>query len=185
MKGQVKQVFIYGMMILMIGFVILIAVRSFSRIDDTRCDAEKIGFQRDMNKYLEENSVWGRENTIEINPPCDYEVVCFVDARSITDYGAGETAVTLTTFEDGLGFDMTQYPKYDYEVIKDSVQNQVEMNIFLVKPGEVEPYMYDEKIRLESNDDPLEEALCMPSKAGRIKFRIAGQGRTVLIKPSG
>ncbi|MHA2022464.1 MAG: hypothetical protein ACTSWQ_02260 [Candidatus Thorarchaeota archaeon] len=198
MKGQIKQVFIWGMMIILIGFVMIIALQSFGRIDETRCSAEKIQFQSELNRELEENYVWGREKVVTLRKPCGYEAMCFVDNRNINNDGT--TGDTLTEFDDMFanGFDLSVFPKYNQDIIKDSVIDQIEMNIFLLKKDIVEPYAYNEKIVLpvtpaECNPDggslhcPTanarpEYAFCIPSKGGNFKFKLEGQGRTIMIR---
>jgi hypothetical protein len=207
MKGQVKQVFVYIMTLIIIGFIILIALRSFGRLDETRCNAELVLFQRELGEALANNLVWGREETVSLTKPCDYEVLCVVDARLIEANRAATTPTELGRFTN-LGVGASLVTQTDLEVtniLKDSVESGIEKNLFLIKRKDVIPFGYDAHIHLElagnlgnticpdaavdcpgtsiGTETIPSYAFCIPSRAGQFSFTLLGAGRRVMVRP--
>jgi hypothetical protein len=208
MKGQVKQVFVYIMTILIVGLVILIALRSFSRLDETRCAAERVLFDRELGDALQRNLAWGREEAVALTKPCEREMVCFIDSRAIEknkDVSGTIPLLLLTNLGNGASKVTVTDPDIQH-VIRDSVNSGIEKNIFLVKPKEVMPAGFDPHLQLGTAEDlgsicptgnaiadcpsttsGTEEipsyALCIPSRAGTFSFTLIGGGRFVLVKP--
>ncbi|MFH1072394.1 MAG: hypothetical protein V1743_03115 [Nanoarchaeota archaeon] len=175
-RAQIQQVFIYIMTIIVIGFILLIGVRSYIKIQKTSCDAEKITFIRELNKVLTENTVWGRESTEKVRRPCEYEVVCFADARSILNFKTIST-ITPTTFN---------YPTSAMikNIISNSVQYGVNQTIFLANRKSVEPIGFNEMVVLQDPATPgiPEFALCVQSSSGYFNFKLSGKGNAVLVE---
>lgn len=206
MKGQVKQVFVYIMTILVAGLVILIAARSFSRLDETRCSAEIVLFQRELGDVLQKNLAWGREEIVDLTKPCEYKTVCYVDSRAIEKNvdASGTVNISLLT---NLGSNANKVVVSDpamMRIIRDSVENGVEKNVFLLKKNEVLPIFYDPHLHLgaiddlggvctDVNDCPHwlgagtvkipSYAYCVPARAGKMSFMVVGGGRYVLVRP--
>jgi hypothetical protein len=205
-RGMMQQVFIYILAVLVIGFILIIGLNSFGKIDKTRCLAEKTTFQRDLMKTIDDNVVWGREQEVSLTKPCDYEVLCFVDARSIK-----YANIFGTTFEKMTDLKTTSpYTLGDQEhnIIKNSVLQKIEKNIFLIKKNTVEPIDYAGQLYVINDavgtgyctppdatcpTQPQEidgmstkipqYAFCIPSRAGKFTFTLQGQGRSVVVRP--
>jgi hypothetical protein len=200
-RGNMQQVFIYILAILVIGFIMLVGVKSFAKIKDGTCKAERVTFQRDLTKVLETNDVWGREEIVGIQKPCDYEAVCFADAKTIkwNQKNPGAARVLVTTYTNHKAPPLLYNLPAGGLVIKDSVDSGIEKNIFIIRKGIVEPIDYDEKIELPTTDSawfdpkPYEPdvvnvpipkyVLCIPALAGKFSFTLQGQGKSVKIVP--
>ncbi|MBU1974819.1 MAG: hypothetical protein KKG59_00270 [Nanoarchaeota archaeon] len=188
-KGQIKQVFVYGMTIVLIGFVLLIGVSSLVRVDDSKCQAEKITFFRQLNTMLKANVVFGREQQADIVKPCTYQAVCFVDARRVEAVQGTTDLAEFTNLKTGAPAYTLADPDKE-NIIITSVKNNVEMNVFLITEKIVEPVGFNEKIQLKPDsrytlgvggDNFPNYAFCIPARAGKFEFSLEGTGRSVLI----
>lgn len=208
-KGTIQQAFIYILAILVIGFIVIIGARSFASIQERTCQAERITFQRELAAALDRNVVWGREERVALSKPCDYEALCLVDARSIS-YG-----LTLTAYNNMVNTGKPTAYRLDTPpstlkegIIKNSVEEKIEKNIFLIKKDVVEPIDYDEKIiittsltgpdycdsticQIQHETNPITQvsediplyAFCIPARAGKFSFTLQGQGKSVMAGP--
>jgi hypothetical protein len=205
-KANIQQVFIYILAALVIGFIMLIGIKSFINIDKGKCQAESITFRRELATALDRNDVWGREEKVAITKPCDYDAICFVDARTIKqasapggpgEYAALEMGNRLTS--GALHYTLDGDQK---STIQMSVNAGIEKNIFIIKKKLVEPIDYDEKIVLDDTCDAGTEScpifrdtidsievnipkyvFCVPAHAGKFSFTLSGQGKTVMVGP--
>jgi hypothetical protein len=76
-KAQTQQVFIYMMVIVVIGGLLLIGFRSINNIIDKGCEVEYTNFKSQLLQELQRNTRFGMVNEINIRSPCNYEQICF------------------------------------------------------------------------------------------------------------
>ncbi|MBU0665813.1 MAG: hypothetical protein ABIC91_01350 [Nanoarchaeota archaeon] len=151
-KAQIQQTFIYILTIILVGIILLIGYKSIGSIMSKGCDVEKTTFKSDIKALVERYNSYGSLNREEMNAPCDYSKVCFVDANEV---GVG----TFTTTN---------------KIIKDSVNAGIEQNIFLIKEGSpsiTEPIGFSEAIKVDS------KIICINETNNKFKIQFEGTGK--------
>lgn len=81
-KGEVQQVFIYMMVIIVVGAVILIGYTAIDGIMDKGCSVERAKFISRLQNNLDKNTAYGNTQYVRLIPPCDYEKLCFIDTEN-------------------------------------------------------------------------------------------------------
>ncbi len=114
-KGEVQQVFIYLMVIVVAGAVLLLGYSAVNSIIVKGCDVEKSGFLSQLKRDFTRNERPGSSSLVEIMVPCSYDQVCFVDSGA-----------SVSDARD--------------QVIQDNIQAGTGINIFLVERGFTEPF---------------------------------------------
>lgn len=76
-KAQTQQVFIYIMVILVVGGLLLIGFRSINNILNQGCEVEFANFKTSLQNQLNQNNRFGFVELINIRRPCDYTALCF------------------------------------------------------------------------------------------------------------
>lgn len=152
-KGQIPQLFIILMALLVIGATLFLGFKMFGTLGAVGCEANNVAFIRDIKTLLDENAVYGTRATVTLRPPCDAVALCFVD----------NAAIGTTGFQ---GND---------SVITASVRSGVQTNIFLQGRDKTEPQGFDGRIAI----DPPERDICVLAVGGKFTFRAEGQGRTI------
>ncbi len=156
-KGQIPQLFIVLMALLVIGATLFLGLKMFNTLSSVGCEANDAAFVRDIKTLLDENAVYGTRATVTLRPPCDAVALCFVDVRTV--------AVPPAEF------------KGNDSVITASVKSGVKTNIFLQGREKTAPQGFDERIILHVP----EKDLCVLAVGGRFSFRAEGQGRTITV----
>lgn len=151
-KGQIQQVFIYILAIIIVGLILLIGYKAINGMIQKSCDVQKTNFQTDIRVMIDRYNDYGSTHVKEINTPCGYFQVCFVDSEKI-----GEPITTSNT------------------IIKNSVHDNVSQNIFMMKADITEPIGYDEKIQVEGG------IICINSSSGKFNIKFTGLGKKVRI----
>jgi hypothetical protein len=162
MRGQIPQLFIFLMAILVIGATLFIGVKMFGALEQSACEANDAAFMRDLKALLDENSVYGNRNSVALKTPCDAIAICFVDAESLGNsaFSGNDTTISL------------------------SVRNAVQTNIFLKGREKTVPVGYDERIILGDPAAPgqfADKDLCINAISGKFSFRTRGYGRYITI----
>ena len=156
-KGQIPQLFIVLMALLVIGATLFLGFKMFGTLGAVGCEANNAAFIRDIKTLLDENAIYGTRATVTLRPPCDAVALCFVDARTV--------AVPPADF------------KGNDSVITASVGSGVQTNIFLQDRDRTQAQGYDARIII----DPPEKDLCILAVSGKFTFRAEGQGRTITL----
>ena len=76
-KGQVQQVFIYMMVLIVVGAMLIIGFRSITNIMDRGCQLELTRFEGQLRGDLQRNTRFGFVQQIGMSAPCDYHQICF------------------------------------------------------------------------------------------------------------
>ncbi|NQU98090.1 hypothetical protein HQ533_01370 [Candidatus Woesearchaeota archaeon] len=153
-KGQIQQVFIYIVAIVIVGIILLIGYRAISGLTDKACQVEKTTFKSSLESYITKYSSYGSLHRESLNAPCSYANVCFVNTTAIID-------------EETL----TQGP----DVIKNSVKDGIEQNIFLVKSNFTEPFGFMTEIEVEK------KIICINNTNGKFYIKFEGLGKKTII----
>ena len=83
-KAQVQQVFIYIMVILVVGTILLLGVRAIMNIMDKACDVNEVVFKKELEDAMSKYSRSGNLGYETIKVPCNYDELCFTN-QSATD----------------------------------------------------------------------------------------------------
>ena len=155
-KGQIPQVFIFIMALLVIGTTLFLGTKFLINLTGAACEANDAAFAKELRKAFDENAIYGTKNAVALHTPCDAVALCFVDNGAIGN--------SLFTGSD--------------PIITTSVVNNVKTNIFLQTRDSIVEQGYDERIQLDIPND-----LCIPARSGKFTFTIHGYGRYLKILP--
>ena len=76
-KGQVQQVFIYMMVIVVVGALLIVGYRAIGNIMDKGCEVEHSRFASQLRSDLQRNTRLGFVQEVSLSAPCDYHQICF------------------------------------------------------------------------------------------------------------
>jgi len=148
-KGEVQQVFIYLMVIIVVGTLMLVAYQAINGFFDRQCELEFTDFKGKLRADLDRYSNAGSGQTRNYQGVCNYDEICFVDS-------------SVTSAPSGL----------DNEVIKDEIEAETGRNIFLVSNKKTTDVGFA-KDGLSVEDD----FVCIPLKGGKYTVRMEGVSR--------
>lgn len=76
-KSQTQQVFLYMMVIVVVGAMLIIGFRSISGIMGQGCQVEYEQFKTQLESDIQGNTRFGFAQQVSIRAPCDYDQLCF------------------------------------------------------------------------------------------------------------
>lgn len=155
MRGQINQVFLFLVAIIVIIATLYIGFRLFTGFSGAACDAVQSDFESRIDEVIQENIVRGSRNIVRVKPPCAAQELCFVHRDSIG----------RESFSSNHG------------IIVSSVNLGVESNVFLVSDEGVIPITYDSRIMTEDADTDT----CLAISSGGFEFRTEGGGDEIRI----
>ncbi|MBU0471771.1 MAG: hypothetical protein KKF89_05205 [Nanoarchaeota archaeon] len=155
MKGQIQQVFIYILTIVIVGIILLIGYRSIIGLTEKSCQVERTTFETNLESFILKYTSYGSLHKETMSAPCSYSQICFVDAEAISKK---ETLINA--------------PK----IIGNSVKEGIEQNVFLVKKDFVEPITFMTEIEVENNF-----FVCINNTNGKFYIKFEGLGKTTAI----
>lgn len=168
-KGQISQVFVFLMALLVIGAIVLIATKSLGGLLGDKCNVDQINFKHDIEELIAANNDYGAINEVSISAPCQYTTLCLID-----------TATLLSSVESNNlknNFSQNNVNKSKFFVMGNSVGSQVRNNVFLISG--------DGKITLDAGYIPQLLVsggyVCVDAPSGKFKLRTEGKGRTTLV----
>jgi hypothetical protein len=163
-KGQIAgQVFIYIMAVIVIGAIALIGYNAINKIISKSCDAERANFKLDIEKDIETQTSDGSVWVEKIDVPCGYDTICFA------------------------GTSMIGNPAFDCpnRIIRDSVRNGIQQNIFVMSGQDTIQLGYSELISLDSDHtDPLPSCICIKQRNSKFYITFSGRGSSTEISAS-
>jgi hypothetical protein len=160
-KAQiVGQIFIYMMAVIIIGGIMLIGYSAVKKIIVKGCEAEKVNFKADIEDMIERYNSYGAVNKQAIKAPCEYDVICFVDAARI-EIGAPPIRCSNS-------------------LINDSVKNHVQQNIFVISNRRTIPIGYSNLVSLNSTD--AGGCLCIAQRSSNFNIIFNGRGSSTEIR---
>ena len=179
-KAQMDQVFVWVVVALVIGGVAFVGVKAIGGLLGDKCSVDAIRFQDAMRETISLNNDYGSINMEQISAPCDYDIICLVDARYIEDknldYDENGEIKNYLLEKSELYLDQADVDA----IIVNSVQEHVQQNIFLVGK-KILPAGYVSQIHL-SKDSSIPPLLCIRARAGKFELELEGLGRNTLVK---
>ncbi len=155
-RGQIQKVFIYIMVLFVIGAVLGLGFKFILGLMSQGCDVQKVQFISDIESALEKYDSYGSLEVVSFNAPCNGQEICFADARRVGDESFS----------------------HENEVIQDSVSSGVKKNVFLITDGSTEPLGFSKKIIVpEDNKD----VVCIEQQTGKFTIKFEGAGSTIEI----
>ncbi|MBN1175308.1 hypothetical protein JXA48_01555 [Candidatus Woesearchaeota archaeon] len=178
-KGQINQVFIFLIAILVIGLIVVVASKSMGGLIKDKCNVDLITFKDSISSEIAANNDYGSRNEIKLSSPCQYTMLCVVN----TDVLTGDAVQA-----DIIGGEIQQSGSFPGAfIIGNSIQGQVKTNIFLTTQDGKETIEagYVEQLKINSDQtDATSNVLCVNATAGYFRLRTEGLGRfTKLTRP--
>jgi hypothetical protein len=160
-KGQIHQLFIFLMAILVIGATVIIGTKLFVQVEGTSCETRAVSFTQELKEQLDKQATLGSRGKIEIRSPCDSQELCFIDSRMITD---PSNSIPFTS---------------KHPAIQSAVRANITTNIFLVGK-ETRPAGFEKKVILSNpNQEELHTDLCINATGSKFYLMAEGYGRYV------
>jgi len=158
LKGQIQQVFIYILTIIIVGLILLIGYRAIGGLMEKGCKVEMTTFKSNLESFITKYSSYGSFHEETMKAPCSFASICFVDTQDI---------------EDGTDFPTAP------EVIRQSVLDNIQENIFLFKTEVTEPAGFMSEIHV---DDGM---ICINNSNGNFYIAFHGLGKKTNISSGG
>lgn len=161
-KAQMMgQVFIFLLATLLIGFILIFGYNSIKKFNDKVDTVGLAKFKDDLSNTVGVVSTdYGRVKTQSFSAPAGITKICFV--KSFPELIADTTSPTN-------GHIFSEYP-----LMKDSIDSQVNQNVFLIS-SKVEESFYIGEIDVDG------EISCIEKVSGNFKIRFEGKGNHALI----
>ena len=149
------QVFIYIMVVLVVGAILLFGYKAIDNILDKTCQVEETTFVKGIDNILKKMTKDDVENK-PLKVPCSYEEVCFLNGTIST--------TRSTELEE------------KYPLIKNEYSAPTGNNVFLVKRTLTKPINAFEGLVVENG------FLCVENKGGNFNliFKGLGGGRVLI-----
>ena len=155
-KAQITgQIFIYIMVIVVVGLIFLLGYKYIGTILGAKCDTEEAAFFANMQKFADNYDGYNEVATEEVKTPCSYSKVCFVDIQAIKDKAT-----------------INQAPL----PIRLSVEEGVEQNIFLLDDDK-QKSGYSEKIKVKNS------FICINRTGAYFNIRFRGTSEQTFVEP--
>jgi hypothetical protein len=104
-KAQINQMFIWIMVLFIIGAVALIGVRSIGGLVEDKCVVDQVRFEDKLSEVIRLNNDFGSVNLESLTMPCGYHTICFADSRQLesnTIKLSNDDSKTLGGFANGI-----------------------------------------------------------------------------------
>jgi len=150
-KAQTQQVFIYIMVILVVGAILLLGYKSINDIMNKSCAVDEATFKNDFNQLLERNSGYGDIYRTPLGVPCDVDAICFVN-KTVTN---PETTITNP-------------------LILQSYQAGAKDNVFVVKGTTIKPLLTKDNLEVK------DQFFCVNNTAGKFSIVLEGIGKGIV-----
>jgi hypothetical protein len=160
-KAQVQQVFIYLMVLLVVGGILLIGIKIFGSITEQGCDVEMAAFQADLRELIEDSDDYGDITSDEIGSPCGYDRLCIIDSEFVTHPSSAEHS-------------KIQEIHTQNNLIKTEIEVGTLNNVFLIKGNDIIPLYALDNVIVSEEDGRV---ICFNVSSGKFYLRLEGKGR--------
>jgi len=156
-KAQVKQVFTYIMVILVVGLILILGTRAISNIINKACEVNEATFKTNIENTIKRYNNFGSLGYESIKTPCpEYQEVCFMTSN----LKVNECADAIT----------------NNPLIQTECETQTGHNVFLKKDTMIIPITI-------KNIEAQNNFFCIQSQGGEFPIKLEGRARTILISP--
>jgi hypothetical protein len=181
-KGQIQQVFIYAMVLIVAALVVLIGYKAIGGFMKKGCDAGQKTFANDLEGYVKNYITYGSAKKEQLSVPCGYAKLCFADAGLINN-----KTDKITGNEKTISFDLNKPFSEEAKIIESSVNSGIKENVFLVKSDVADPIAFLEEIKIDidTNGDGINEnIICINATTGFFFIGFEGLGKQVKLSPA-
>lgn len=153
-KGQVQQVFMYMMVMVVVGLIMLAGYKAINTSMSQACDIKIVTFKEDLENAVNKHFSYGDVAKVGLGVPCEIEKVCFLNNSANVDSGN----VIIDQYDEG--------------------EDVEKINVFLI--GEkTTPFMKIDK--LYPRNGTIE---CVSVLAGKFNLKLLGKGDYALVTQS-
>jgi len=163
--GQINQVFILIVAVIVIVATIALGVRLLGFFQNTSCGVADAGFQEDLSQALDGGSVYGSRDEITLFAPCDAQELILIDSQA-------------------MSLQATTPVRTGDQTIDAALAAGVRTNAFVIIDGVAQEVGYDERIIVQRSPTgglATVPYLKVPSRNGRFTFLTEGFGRFVRV----
>ncbi len=168
-RGQIQHVFVFIMLIIIAGVVLLLGYKFIGGLLGQSCDVEKLEFMNGLEKALRDYASYGTHKTAAFDAPCNALQLCMVSASAFEKDSNGKFKKQTFAYPGNL-------------IIQDAVADpnpESPTNLFLVyEKGVTEPIqLFAEKLDVAGTP----KVVCVNATSGRFNLVFDGKGRTVVV----
>lgn len=169
-RGQINQVFMFIMALLVMGLIVLIASKSLGGLIGNKCNVDLITFKEQIKEQIASKNDFGSITELNFKAPCDYKTLCVVDSSFLTMENIYPLSNYILNNPDIIPGSF---------MINMAVQNKVKNNIFLINDDGSKTIQagYVKQLQLKNP----EEVICFKAVAGSFILRTKGLGRNTQI----
>jgi len=163
--GQINQVFILFVAVVVIVATIALGARLLGLFEDTACSATDAGFHDAFARMLDQNSAYGSRNAPDVLVPCDAQALYLIDAGVFQDPALLQSVTTEEPTVDAM------------------LRGGTRTNIFVIVDGVAQEAGFDARIIIARGpQDPIAEPfLRIDERRGRFALRTEGFGRAIRV----
>ncbi len=159
-KGVVSKAFTFILFILVAGAVLVLGYKWIGGLMQQQCEATKASFQTEVVNLFDEYDDYGSVQKEDLNLPCDYRAVCFIDS------GANESD------------ERTGFPDWVADTDEETMEQNLANNIFLI--GEfADPIDSADKVKVDKGN-PDNTVLCVQGSPASVVFE--GKGNETVVR---
>ncbi|MBN2052146.1 hypothetical protein JW756_01465 [Candidatus Woesearchaeota archaeon] len=164
-RAQISQVFIYIMVLLVVGVLIVVGYKGISSIMNAQCEHQRIVFERSILNFIDEYTDAGSVHEETLKAACNVKEVCFADS----DFCPRESSL----------FSIDSLPAAEVEIR--NYLSACTANIF-VKAEFTEPLKNVNKFSQKISIPTTSHLECFKARNGNFKLVFTGLGSKVQIE---
>ncbi len=161
-RGQATQVFLYVIMVLVVGLVLVLGYKGIGALLETGEETGMIEFKGDVQSAVKKGASYGRISTYELSTGSDYEELCFIDRGAFAGAGSLPLGDAPPLVQDSVKTSQST------KTVKED-----DYNVFVLRGDQIEPILAD-PIELEPNGNLGWR--CFNLSSGRISLVFKGEG---------
>ncbi len=161
-KGEMQQVFMYILGVVIMGLLLLFAYRGIKSIMVTSENADIEKFKTDFTNLIDEMSAFGRGRVDTITTPANYAKLCLIDQTSFLD--------PSSILPTGI------------DVVDVSVAAHSDNTVYLVSADGSTVEAFKTKPMTIVNSANQFKNTCFDISLGKIKLNLQGQSKFTIVK---
>jgi len=159
-RGQISQIFVYIITLLVIGLVIMFGYKGIKTITSTAQTGDTLQFKNEINNMFASSSSYGSEDYPSFKMPGSAIGICFVDSAAGKGGGIEDDGMKISN------------------LITDAI-GSTEDNTYLIRAdGGIDPFKIDTPLTAVGKN-PNSKAVCISTPSGTLRVHLIGKGKTV------
>ena len=161
-KSQIQQVFIFILVAIILGIVVLVGYKSINSLTKSSCETEKVSFITQMEKMVLLYKNYGDERIVHLRAPCGYSKLCIINSIDLRDIPA-------------ISGDAP-------DILSFSWKNNVSQNVFMEKSGKMEAVATISNVKAKNSEGENGYGwVCVDTEGSFFNLKIIGMGSYALI----